>query len=94
MLAVRVRITPETGSTDKPSTSIVEDVIWAAAETQDRLEHLTVDGESGLVSIIAFVRADNKDQAVLQVRNLIGRALVRALPVRGWSLSECAAVDL
>jgi hypothetical protein len=94
MLAVLVRITTEAKTTDKPSASIVEDVIWTTAAPQDRLEHLTVDVENGRVSIVVFVRADSKDQAVIQVRELFERFLARALPLRGWSLSECAAAEL
>lgn len=94
MLTVLVRLTAETGSTEEPSAAIAEDVIWAAAETRDRIEHLTVVVESGLISVIAFVLADTKEQAVVQVCRLFRRALSRARPLRGWSLTECSATDL
>jgi hypothetical protein len=95
MLAVLVRMTPEAQVREFPTAALAEDVIWAAAEPQDCLEHLTVEvAVNGLLSIMAFVRASGNEHAVAQVGRLMARALQRAQPLSGWSVAECSATNL
>ncbi|MEY9878157.1 hypothetical protein ABH931_007684 [Streptacidiphilus sp. MAP12-33] len=94
MLAVLVRVTAPTQEVETPNLALVEDVVWAAAEPRDCLEHVTVEVDRGLVSIMTFVRAADKEHAEAQAGALIGRAVHRAVPFRGWRVLECSAVDL
>ncbi|MDX6313883.1 MAG: hypothetical protein QOF84_4758 [Streptomyces sp.] len=95
MLAVLIRMTPAPDGEKAPSAVLVEEVVWAAAEPQDRLEHLTViDDMAGRFGIMAFVSAGDKQRATVQARGLIDRAVMRAGALRGWSVVECSAMDL
>jgi hypothetical protein len=88
-------MTPAPGGGKPPPEVVVEEVVWAAAEPQDRLEHLTVvDDEAGRFGLMAFVLAHDQQRATAQTRRLIDRAVGRAGVLRGWSVVECSALDL
>ncbi|MFF1413395.1 hypothetical protein ACFVX6_27070 [Streptomyces sp. NPDC058289] len=94
MLAVLIRMIPAPDA-EQARSVVVEEVVWAAAEPQDGLEHLTVVGDAeGRIGLMAFVSAVDKGRATTQARGLIDRAVRRAGALRGWSVIECSAVDL
>ncbi|MDD9378476.1 hypothetical protein M8Z33_17805 [Streptomyces sp. ZAF1911] len=94
MLAVLIRMIPAPDA-EKARSVVVEEVVWAAAEPQDGLEHLTVVNDAeGRLGLMAFVSAVDKVRATAQARRLIDRAVRRAGALRGWSVVECSAVDL
>lgn len=94
MLAVLIRMIPAPGA-EKARSVVVEEVVWAAAEPQDGLEHLTVVGDAqGRYGLMAFMSAVDKRRATAQARALIDRAVRRAGALRGWSVIECSAMDL
>ncbi|MEU1013719.1 hypothetical protein ACIP4Y_38355 [Streptomyces sp. NPDC088810] len=95
MLAVLIRMAPAPDGEKASSAVLVEEVVWAAAEPQDRLEHLTVVHDTaGRFGLMAFVAAGDRHQATVQARGLIDRAVLRAGALRGWSVVECSALDL
>ncbi|WP_407837548.1 hypothetical protein ACE1OC_15630 [Streptomyces sp. DSM 116496] len=94
MLAVLIRMIPAPDA-EKARSGVVEEVVWATAEPQDGLEHLTVvDDAEGRFGLMAFMSAVDKVRATTQARKLIDRAVRRAGALRGWSVVECSAVDL
>ncbi len=94
MLAVLIRMTPALDTEQVPSAVLVEEVVWAVAEPGDRLEHLTVvDDMPGLFGLMAFMAAGDRQQAMVQARGLIDRAVLRTGALRGWRVVECSALD-
>ncbi|GGV05477.1 hypothetical protein GCM10010211_85430 [Streptomyces albospinus] len=95
MLPVLVRMVPAVHTTGSPLTpAVAEDIIWATADSRDCLEHLAVEGETRLLSIMFFVRAQDSEQARDMVGQLMNRVLSGAGHLAGWRLHECASVDL
>jgi hypothetical protein len=47
----------------------------------------------GLFGLMAFMAAGDRQQATVQARGLIDRAVLRTGALRGWRVVECSALD-
>ncbi len=86
VVLTRSTAVPEPG----PTATLVQEVFWPLARTEDCLEHLRARVRAEAIDLVLFIASANGRTAVEDARRLCERVSRTAPVLAGWTLTHCA----
>lgn len=76
-----------------PSATLVQEVFWPLARSEERLEHLRARVRDEAIDLVLFVLSADSGRAVQDARRLCERVSRTAPVLAGWTLTHCELFD-
>jgi hypothetical protein len=84
----RVTATAANGAAGVVHEALLADALWAAAQPEDRLEHISLQFRPDDIVIGIFTRGDDASSAEMVVRGLMKRVCEISPAFRTWQMTD------
>jgi hypothetical protein len=81
-------------SNERAVASAVTDILWAFADPQECLEHISSVSGKSIISIVLFYLADDPETATQRAYRLCRRAISGSPGLRGWQVRSITGQDI